>query len=126
MWCSECNIEFEGPENCPKCGHPLEEMPKVVWGKARPENHVGDWPVDYRGDPVRPVFLTHCSGQNLDDVMLVGLLDAYEYPCFVQYPNDGAFGKLIIGMAASGVDIYVPETMHTEIEALIKEVNHDE
>jgi len=28
-------------------------------------------------------------------------------------------------MAASGVDVYVPETMHKEIEALINEVNDD-
>ena len=124
MWCSECNIEFFGPESCPKCGKRLEEKPKAVWG--RPENNVGDWPVYPGGELVAPAFLTHCSGQNLDDVLLVGMLDAYDYPCFVQYPNDGAFGKLVIGMAASGVDVYVPETMLEDIKKLVFEAEKND
>ena len=124
MWCGVCNVDYkDGIAICPDCGTPLSEKPGLTWGKR--DSTVGDWPVDENGGPVAPAFLAHRSGQNLDDVMLVGFLDAVEIPCVVRYPNDGEFGKLILGIPAGGADIYVPETMLESALALLRDAEGD-
>ena len=39
------------------------------------------------------------------------MLEAYGIPCLRQYPGDGDFGKVVLGMSGFGTDIYVPESM---------------
>lgn len=46
--------------------------------------------------------------------MIVNLLEAYGIPCIRQYPNDGDFGRLILGTSGTGVEIYVPKTMYED------------
>ena len=75
-----------------------------VSGKVKDEN----------GEPVEPVFMTHCISLNMEDEMISNLLEAYGIPCLKQYPNDGDFGRLILGMSGPGVDIYVPKTMYED------------
>ena len=45
------------------------------------------------------MFLQHVSGTQLDFDMAINLLEAYSIPVVCQYPNDGEFGKLILGIA---------------------------
>ncbi|MCL1829302.1 MAG: hypothetical protein FWG32_07385 [Oscillospiraceae bacterium] len=84
------------------------------------------WPVDDKGDPEPPVFLTHRSGSNLDDETLVAMFDAYGIPCLRRYPSDGDFGRLVFGVPASGVDIFVPASMHNDATALLEGESDDE
>ena len=54
------------------------------------------------------------------------MLEAYGVPCVRQYPNDGGFGKLIMGMSGTGVDIYVPQSMLNDALTLCEGVPDDE
>jgi len=69
------------------------------------------WPNDSGGNPVPPVFLKHIHGGPLDMELTLNLLGAYGIPSVSEYPNDGLFGKLILGFPPGGMDLYVPETM---------------
>ena len=66
------------------------------------------------GEPIEPVFLTHCKCLDISDEMIVNLLEAYGIPCIRLYPNDGDFGRLILGTSGTGVEIYVPKTMYED------------
>ena len=70
-----------------------------------------DWPLDAEGNPVSPMFLEHITGSQLDVDVAINVLTAYGIPVFVSYPNDGDFGRLILGFSGTGADIYVPATM---------------
>jgi len=70
-----------------------------------------DWPRDEEGAPVPPAFLTHIGGGPLDMELTLNLLEAYGIPHLSEYPNNGLFGKLIMGHPPSGMEVYVPETM---------------
>lgn len=129
MWCATCNREYETGTACPVCGGALTERPKPQWGSARkPGELLKNWPLDESGEYLAPTFLTHCSNQDLDDELLINMLSAYGIPCLRQYPNDGEFGRLILGMAGSGVDIFVPATMLEDAKALLEgePEEHDE
>ena len=69
---------------------------------------------DADGKPEEPVFLTHCMSLDMSDEMLVNLLGAYGIPALKQYPNDGDFGRLILGISGPGTDIYVPKSMYED------------
>lgn len=47
---------------------------------------------------VPPALLTKCTGVDMDDVLLVNMLEAYGIPCLKNYPGDGQFGKIMLGM----------------------------
>ena len=70
-----------------------------------------EWPNDDSGEPVPPVFLMHVGGGPLDMELNLNLLEAYGIPHVEKYPNDGLFGKLILGHAPLGMEVYVPETL---------------
>ena len=53
-----------------------------------------------------------------DDVLLVNMLEAYGIPCLKNYPGDGQFGKIMLGMSGYGVEILVPETLLADAQAL--------
>lgn len=69
------------------------------------------WPMDDANNPVASAFLMHIHGKPLDMELTLNLLEAYGIPHVNQYPNDGLFGKLILGYPPGGIDLYVPETM---------------
>ena len=79
------------------------------WGfsKSKHEN----WPLDEYGNQVKPAYLKHVGGSPMDIDVEVSLLQAYNIPVILEYPNNGEFGKVILGHAGGGVDVYVPETM---------------
>ena len=95
------------------------------WGRELPGDLFERWPRDEAGEPEAPVYLCHCKGLDMDETLLVSRLEAYGIPYLRQYPNDGQFGKLILGMSGSGVDIFVPASVWADACELIRE-NDDE
>ena len=62
-------------------------------------------------EPEEPVFLGTAVNINMFDELTINMLEAYGIPCLRQYPGDGSFGKLILGMSGQGTEIYVPKSM---------------
>ena len=77
------------------------------------------WPKREDGSPVPPVFLAHLPESQLEAEMAVNLLSAYGIPAVCEYPNDGVFGKIILGLSGAGADIFVPETMLEDARNII-------
>jgi len=69
------------------------------------------WPNNENGDVVPPVFLMHIHGGPLDMELTLNILEAYGIPYVCEYPNNGLFGKLILGHPPGGMEVFVPETM---------------
>lgn len=92
----------------------MNEEAKLEWGRKLTGELYERWPKDENGEPVEPVLLTHCMSLDMKDEMLVNLLEAYGIPCLRQYPNDGDFGRLMLGMSGPGVDVYVPRNMYED------------
>ena len=91
---------------------------KLEWGRRITGELYKRWPRDEKNELVEPVFLTHCMNLDMQDEMIVNLLDAYGIPCVRKYPNDGDFGRLVLGVSGTGVDIFVPITMYEDATAL--------
>ena len=81
------------------------------WAIRKKEEKGPEWPNGENGEPVPPAYLTHIGGGPLDMELTLNLLEAYGIPHVSQYPNNGLFGKLIMGHPPSGMEIFVPETM---------------
>lgn len=100
------------------------------WGFKKKKKMMDIWPKKENGDMIAPAFLMHAGGNPMDTEITLSLLEAYGIPAVCQYPNNGEFGKLIIGHAGGGVDIFVPETLIDEakdiMNADIVEDNEDE
>jgi hypothetical protein len=79
------------------------------WSFTREEGP--EWPRDSSGELVAPAYLMHISGGPLDMEITLNLLEAYGIPHVCEYPNNGLFGKLIMGHPPSGMEVFVPETM---------------
>ena len=94
------------------------EKPKLVWGSVLPGRLYEKWPKT-GGEPEPPAFLVHRSSLNLEDEMLVQMLEAYDIPAIRQYPANGSFGKVVIGMSGEGTDIYVPASLLADALLLI-------
>ena len=77
------------------------------------------WPKDEHGEPEKPAFLEHVSGSQIEYDMEVSLLKAYGIPTLHAFPNNGEFGKLILGFSGTGMDIYVPESMLADAQNII-------
>lgn len=89
------------------------------WGFGKKKSITDTWPKKENGDMITPAFLMHAGGNPMDTEITLSLLAAYGIPAVCQYPNDGEFGKLIIGHAAGGVDIFVPETLVDEAKDIL-------
>ena len=79
------------------------------WNAKKKTGH--DWPKDENGETVAPAYLKHIHGGPLDMELTLNLLEAYGIPHVCEYPNNGLFGKLILGHPPGGMEVYVPETM---------------
>ena len=66
-----------------------------------------------------PALLAHLSEANIEADIMTNMLRAFSIPVFRVYPNDGDFGRIILGFSGSGVEIYVPETMLADAQNLI-------
>lgn len=96
----------------------MEGKVKLEWGRRMSGQLYKKWPKDENGEIIEPVFLTHCTNIDMSDEMLINLLEAYGIPCVRQYPNNGDFGRLVLGVSGTGVDIYVPKTMYEDAVSL--------
>ena len=86
-------------------------MDKSDWGFYKFGEKGENWPKNDKGEFEKPVFFEHVSGTQLDMDLAVNILTAYSIPFICDYPNNGEFGKLILGFSGTGMDIYVPESM---------------
>ena len=84
---------------------------KEGWGRLIRGDLYERWPKDENGEPEEPVFLGTAVNLNYFDELTINMLEAYGIPCLRQYPGDGSFGKLILGMSGQGTEIYVPRSM---------------
>ena len=96
-----------------------------MFGKKK--DNKPEWPKDEDGKPIPPVLLAHIHGGPLDMELTLNLLTAYNMPHIVQYPNNGSFGKLILGHSPMGTEIFVPETLLSDAQDLLNaEIVDDE
>lgn len=117
LWCDACGREYdekEGLLNCTACGNPLqritpEEMEAVEaeWGKTGEGDPA--WP-ETDGVPEEPALLTTATNIGSDGTMLSALLRAFGVPVMEHYPQNGIFGKILLGFSAFGVELYVPKS----------------
>ncbi len=84
---------------------------KEGWGRLVRGELYERWPKDENGEPEEPVFLGTAVNLNYFDELTINMLEAYGIPCLRQYPGDGTFGKIILGMSGQGTEIYVPKSM---------------
>lgn len=84
---------------------------KEGWGRLIRGDLYERWPKDENGEPEEPVFLGTAVNLNYFDELTINMLEAYGIPCLRQYPGDGTFGKIILGMSGQGTEIYVPKSM---------------
>ena len=98
----------------------------VVWGRVLRGELYERWPKDENGEPETPAFLCNRRNNDLGDVILINMLEAYNIPCLRVDPGDGGFGRLVLGMSGQGTDIYVPCSLLEDAQALCKEENNEE
>lgn len=79
----------------------------------------GDWPKTPEGDFVKPAFLLKLRDRDGDLDIIRGMLESFGIPNVVRYPRDGEFGNVIMGTAAFGAEILVPETVLEEAKNLL-------
>ena len=94
------------------------------WKFGKPDGP--QWPKKENGEPVAPAYLKHISGGPLDLEVALSLLEAYGIPHIGEYPNNGAFGKLILGHPPSGMELFVPETMLEDAQNIMSADFSDE
>ncbi len=90
------------------------------WFFGKKKKLTDRWPKDETGQPVRPVYLIHRGDTDMETDLTVNLLEAYGIPVMTRYPNDGSFGKGILGTSGGGGDLYVPETMLEGAQDLLR------
>ena len=96
----------------------MGESFRMSWGKAQRGVLLDKWPKDGSGEPEEPVWLCRCNCLDLSDQLRMNMLEAYGIPCLRDYPGNGSFGKVVLGMSGQGTDIYVPESRLEEALAL--------
>jgi len=91
----------------------------VSWSFGKKDEEKLKWPRDDNGEEIAPAYLTHVGGKPMDMEITIGLLEAYGIPHIAGYPNNGLFGKLIVGYPPSGMELFVPETMLEDAQNLL-------
>lgn len=104
----------------------MGENERFCWGRYADNALLERWPKNAAGEPEQPEFLCRCISNDMSDRLRVNMLEAYGIPCLCIFPGDGSFGKVVLGMSGQGVDIYVPQSLHSDAEALCKEENNEE
>ena len=95
-----------------------------TWARSLPGEIYKIWPKK-NGEAEPPAFLQHCSTINMEDELLINMLTGYGIPSIRLYPQNGSFGKVVLGMSADGADIYVPESMLDEAISLSGGLTND-
>ena len=92
---------------------------ELSWGRSVPSDLMDRWPKAPSGEPEKAVFLCNCKALDYNDELRINMLEAYGIPCLRDYPGDGSFGKVVLGMSGRGTDIYVPESKLEEAKNLL-------
>ena len=96
------------------------------WSFGKPSKGL-PWPKTEDGKPVPPAFLVHLNARDLEGQIVVSMLESADIPVMIQHPNDGDFGKIILGFSGTGIDIYVPAPLLEDArEMLESEFEEDE
>ena len=98
----------------------------MSWGMHEHGKDYKAWPKGPDGEPEEPAFLTNRSQVDLASDMVRNMLDAFGIPSVARYPGDGVFGKVMIGMSGSGVDIFVPKSLLADAQELLKGVPEED
>ena len=96
--------------------------PKLSWGKT-PHDLPERWPKQPDGTPEAPALLTHLLEWNCEVDLQEQLLRAYDIPVLKVRGNLGSLGSIVLGFSGEGVDLYVPDSMLEDAQALIKPVD---
>ena len=102
-----------------------EAKASARWGRQMPGELLARWPRDEDGELEAPVYLCHCKPLDMEEALTVARMESYGIPCLRQYPNNGDFGRLIIGVSGPGVDIYVPASLWADACELLREPNDE-
>ncbi|MCL2368822.1 MAG: hypothetical protein FWC72_07480 [Oscillospiraceae bacterium] len=84
------------------------------------------WPTGEDGQPVPPVYLTHLREAALEGEIVINMLASEGIPVVTQYPNNGQFGRVIIGFSGTGIELYVPQTMLEDANQLLSQEFEEE
>lgn len=98
---------------------------KGKWGRKPVGETLKNWPRLEDGSLEPPVFLCHSSGEHMEDVITINMLQAYGIPCVQINSNDGDFGEIILGVSVTGADLFVPGSMCEDAKLLIKGETED-
>lgn len=97
-----------------------EKKLSAQWGRNMPGELLARWPRDEAGELDAPVYLCHCGPLDMEEALTVSRLESYGIPCLRQYPNSGDFGRLIIGVSGTGVDLFVPASLWADACELLR------
>lgn len=97
------------------------------WGMKKPVGLADRWPKTPEGAFEAPRLLQTVCGSRAELEITVNMLEAYGIPVLCTGIGNGDFGKIILGYAASGSALYVPESCLEDAENLLKAeiVNED-
>ena len=90
-----------------------------TWG-CKKVDRAENWPKGSEGEFEEPEFLMHASESQMEAEMIINLLKAYNIPVVCRYPNNGDFGRVILGLSAMGVDLYVPKSSLSEAKDILR------
>ena len=85
---------------------------------GRPEKAL-PWPKGADGKPVPPVFLVHLRALDLEGQIVKTMLESAGIPVLIQRPSGGDFGQIIMGFSGTGLDLYVPQTLLEDAQAML-------
>lgn len=94
----------------------MDEYSKDIWSFGK-DDLPDRWPKGPDGLPEKGAVLTRAQSE-LDGVadILISMLESFGIPAI----KAGVQGKVIMGFAGLGVDIYVPESRLEEARALLE------
>lgn len=78
-----------------------------------------NWPKAADGSLEKAVYLCHIPCIDFRDELIVNLLESCGIPSLKNYPGNGEFGKVVLGMSGDGTDIYVPESLLEDAKAIV-------
>ncbi len=99
--------------------------PKLTWGK-RERDLPERWPKLADGTPEPGAFLTHRMERNCEVELLEQMLRAYGIPVLTRHGDYGSLGKVVMGFSGEGVDLFVPASLFSDAQELLKPVDDTE
>ena len=90
-------------------------------GASLPGDLYERWPKDEAGQPEPPVYLCTARASTWTRRCSSRVWRRSASRACANTPNDGQFGKLILGISGSGVDIFVPASVWEDACELIRE-----